>query len=180
MKHFIAGNKLFKYLVISVLTEAAEKSVRAETSELATTERHNNRRGIPKNTFSFLLMISVWLLCVNSSRFVSVIMISVLSPRHLISRSFQHVLTFLQVVIQCTRSAAAPSRFLQEKLVIPSPSHCNSEGIACDRLCLSKGRLVHQYAGEIFYYVGSWQQIDFVCIGNRQGGKKKKKMAFFS
>lgn len=66
--------------------------------------------------------------------------------------------------------------FLQEKLVIPSPSHCNSEGITCDRLCLSKGRLVHQYAGEIFYYVGSWQQIDFVCIGNQQGEKKR---AFF-
>lgn len=62
--------------------------------------------------------------------------------------------------------------FLQEKLVIPSPSHYNSEGIACDRLCLSKGRLVHQYAGEIFCYVGSWQQIDFVCICNWQGKKK--------
>lgn len=45
----MAGNKLFKYLVISVLTEAAEKSVRAETSELATTKHHNNQRGIPKH-----------------------------------------------------------------------------------------------------------------------------------
>lgn len=45
--------------------------------------------------------------------------------------------------------------YLSEQHVFPSPSldcdilYRNSDGIACDRLCLSKARTVHQYAGEI-------------------------------
>lgn len=67
-------------------------------------------------------------------------------------------------------------------------AHCNSDGVACDILCLSKARVGPQFAREIFYCVYSWQHIVFVCICNQQGkecvslkgNRKKTRFGIFS
>ena len=98
VKHFIAGNKLFKYLVYFGFDWSCWEVCQGRDERAGNNRTPQQPKRDSKKHLSFLLMISVWLLCVNSSQFVPVIMISVASPRRLISHSFQHVLIFCRLL----------------------------------------------------------------------------------